>query len=92
MYAMYTPNLCSVRIDFFVAGICLMSSFLAWVTLLGTTFQRHLSTGFIFTIFSFVLMELTFIILFMESKEEARKRKPPAEEDAEESNCMGNES
>lgn len=52
-----------------------MLSFLTWITQLGSPFQYHLAIGFGFAVFSFVLMELTFVVLFMESKQEARKRK-----------------
>ncbi|XP_061174086.1 uncharacterized protein LOC133183152 [Saccostrea echinata] len=72
----------------FATGFCLMLSFLTWITQLGTLFQYNLSIGFLFSIFSFVLMELTFVILFIESKQEARKRKPLLGEDAEESHYV----
>lgn len=58
-----------------------MLSFLTWITQLGPPFQYHLAIGFGFAVFSFVLMELTFVILFMESKQEARKRKLVVDEE-----------
>lgn len=58
-----------------------MLSFLTWITQLGPPFQYHLAIGFGFAVFSFVLMELTFVVLFMESKQEARKRKLVVDEE-----------
>lgn len=58
-----------------------MLSFLTWITQLGSPFQYHLAIGFGFAVFSFVLMELTFVVLFMESKQEARKRKLVVDEE-----------
>ena len=53
-----------------------MLIFLTWITQLGTAFQYNLSLGFGFAVISFILMEVTFVLLFIESKKEARKRRP----------------